>query len=525
MKLTDYELLSLKKHMELSPNKHNIIKVCMYLRKSQEDVKENSLPMQRAAIEEAIKDLNTQYKGVFTFKYGENDIYAEDDRSGVFADNREKFQEMQCNIIRKKYGACFVFKYDRFSRNTADYNAYRDRMMANGCVLLPLDIRDEGNAASTFMINMMGCVALFHAQNSAELSMAGTRNRIAENKNVGYLPYGLTSNDEKYIVIEPNEAEVVRDIFNKAKEGYSLTDIADYLMDRNILTRKGVYFSHQTIERMLRNKKYIGTFIHGDSTKKVSENKRRHKVSRLHAEETIKPNAFEAIIDEELFNEVQSILDKNKRTTYTHNLESDYLLSGLVKCGDCGANMPGDSYFSGLYKTRVENYACQIHKRDSSKCCTKNVNAKYLNKVVKKIIVDCVNILVQYDSDEFNKLLPSLTAGIEKEVDRLKKLKVKYGNEIKNAIRIQLQYPDRADIYNYVIDENNNKIKELQEEIDELTFKIEQMKNDLKVDFSDIIITENMIFSNRATARVIVQFFIKEIIVTNEEIKIVMTYD
>ena len=132
---------------------------------------------------------------------------------------------------------------------------------------------------------------------------------------------------------------------------------------------------------------------------------------------------------------------------------------------------------------------------------------------------------MQDDSDEFNKLLPSLTAGIEKEVDRLKKLKFKYGNEIKSAIRIQLQYPDRADIYNYVIDENNNKIKELQKEIDELTLKINQMKNDLKVDFSDIIITENMIFSNRATARVIVQFFINEIIVTNEEIKIVMTYD
>lgn len=89
----------------------------------------------------------------------------------------------------------------------------------------------------------------------------------------GYKPSGVTpygykwSYDRKSIEIDPNEAEVIKTIFNFAASYTGLTDIASYLNEHNYKTRKGNPWTKQSISVILNNKFYIGIVTYKEEIK------------------------------------------------------------------------------------------------------------------------------------------------------------------------------------------------------------------------------------------------------------------
>ena len=122
---TEYELKTINKGWK-SVNKNNVvtknsikkIRVCLYLRKSTEDIKDNSLKLQKDEINKFIKTINETYKSEYIFYYDENDIFSEDNVSGMQGRTRPQFDKM-LNYMEFNpgyYGVCIVYKLDRFSR-------------------------------------------------------------------------------------------------------------------------------------------------------------------------------------------------------------------------------------------------------------------------------------------------------------------------------------------------------------------------------------------------------------------------
>ena len=104
----------------------------------------------------------------------------------------------------------------------------------------------------------------------------------------GALPYGYRySSTRKDVVINGREADVVRDIFNMAVEGKSLSTIAKTLTGRGLKTRRGGKWSKQTLHCMLENDFYIGVLSYGEKLE----------------------GAHEALISQEIFNKLNN---KNK---------------------------------------------------------------------------------------------------------------------------------------------------------------------------------------------------------------------
>ena len=84
------------------------------------------------------------------------------------------------------------------------------------------------------------------------------------------------------------------------------------------------------------------------------------------------------------------MLCKRKKYNIKRGPKAKYLLTGLVKCGYCGASLGGQYTFSGTTKSYRALYRCNVAKAKIDKCQAKDINMVYLDWYVKKVITDIV---------------------------------------------------------------------------------------------------------------------------------------
>lgn len=156
---------------------------------------------------------------------------------------------------------------------------------------------------------------------------------------------GYTKNENGDLVIVPEEAEIVRLIFRLYLEGYSAKRISRYLEENGIKTATGQdKWYDSVIFKMLRNEKYMGdallqkTYTVDFMTKKRVINK--GIVPQYYVEDDHEP-----IIPKELFYRVQEELARRasinksavtRKKNQKSKFSSEYALTGLLLCGECG---------------------------------------------------------------------------------------------------------------------------------------------------------------------------------------------
>lgn len=153
------------------------------------------------------------------------------------------------------------------------------------------------------------------------------------------------------------------------------------------------------VHHMLKNRKYIGEYRFRD---------------------IVHPNAFPAIVSEELFNRVQEKMDNNKKAPARHKADDDYILTPKLRCGKCGAIMFGES---GTSRTGTVHryYKCASAKRKRG-CDKKTVRKEWIEDIVvnytmKKImddeLVDYLAERILYLLSQENTRIPELKAKLK----------------------------------------------------------------------------------------------------------------
>ena len=152
---------------------------------------------------------------------------------------------------------------------------------------------------------------------------------------------GYTKDENGNLVIDPEQAEIVKRIYREYLEGSSMDKIAKGLMADGILTGAGKMMWHtSTINKILRNEKYMGdallqkTYTTDLLTKKRIKN--NGTVPQYYVEDD-----HEAIIPKELFMQVQEELvrrrvvhksSSGRKRTYSCN----HCFAQIIVCGECG---------------------------------------------------------------------------------------------------------------------------------------------------------------------------------------------
>ena len=319
-------------------------KVAGYLRLSREDgdkEESDSIVSQKNIIESKLKELGKDFELV--------DFYIDDGYTGLNT-NRPSFQKMLNDIENKKINAIITKDLSRLSRNSFEANYYIELYFLERNVRY-ISVLDN---VDTFLKNsnndMIQFKTLMNDWYSKDISKK-VKSGVWARKDKGlYLasraPFGYEKSKENknQLIINQEQAKIVKLIFEKFDNGEKKTDIARYLEknkflapssynDRGVL-RKNVYNWKSSVGKILRNKVYLG---HTEYGKRINLSYKSQKVKFMPRDEwKIVENTHRPIIDEELFERVQRKLDVERKT---RSQRYEWLLNGLVYCKECGSQM------------------------------------------------------------------------------------------------------------------------------------------------------------------------------------------
>ena len=301
-------------------------------------------------------------------------------------DNRPAFQKMIADSKRKEWDYVLVYKFDRFSRNKFETLKHKATLKENGVQLVSATEYLPDTPERIIMESIFEGYAEYY---SAELSqkvkrgMRETRNK--GNFQGGYLLYGYKLENKK-IVIDEEQAEIIRFIYEQYSVGVYVKDIMESLNNRGILN-KGKPFARNTIYNILKNEKYSGVYRFKDE---------------------VYNNMFPQIVPTSTYEIVREKIDKNRYGK--QSTETIYLLRNKIKCGYCGSSITAEG---GTSRTGIKKryYKCMGRKLGNG--CKKSMQRK---ESLEEFVI---NATLSYLTDKSN--LDNMTSILLKQQDILAK--------------------------------------------------------------------------------------------------------
>ena len=165
--------------------------------------------------------------------------------------------------------------------------------------------------------------------------------------------------DTKKRSINTSEASTVRQIFQWFADGLSLFAIAEKLQESGIPTKANKRWHHLTVNRILRNERYIGLDVYGKYRSFAVPGGGRRVELRPKEEWKFLTGFTPPILDGDLFNRVQELLAQMDRTSSRRNTDRPrYWLTGYTYCGKCGSRVHGS-----MVRKNRRYYSCRATRK------------------------------------------------------------------------------------------------------------------------------------------------------------------
>ena len=310
-------------------------------------------------------------------------------------DNRPEFQQMIKDSDKKLFDIVLVWKLDRFARNRYDSARYKTQLKKNGVKLMSAtEIISEGPEGIILESVLEGYAEYYSADLAEKVVRGQTENILKGRCNGGRGTFGYTLDSERKFHIDPLTSPFVLESFKKYNEGSTMKEIRDWLNENGIKNPVGGAFTYNSVEHMLKNRRYIG---------------------ELKFRDVVVPDAIPPIVPLELFDDVQEKIAKNKKAPARRKAEDDYLLTTKLFCGYCGALMFGESGTSRTGEVH-RYYKCATAKKHKG-CKKKTVRKEWLEDLVvaetmkliqDDAVIDAIVAEVMELQDQENTTLPLL---------------------------------------------------------------------------------------------------------------------
>ena len=352
-----------------------------------------------------------------------------------------------------------VFKLSRFGRNAADVLSTLQVMQDFGVNLICVeDGIDSSKDAGKLMISVLSAVAEIERENIRVQTMEGRIQKAREGKwNGGFAPYGYDLVNGQLVVNE-EEAKAVRlifDLYVHKKMGGRL--IAQYLERHGILklnhrNTRGELFSAAYVREIIKNPAYCGKIAYGRrKTEKVHGTRNDYRIV-WNDDYLLCDGIHEPLVSVQDWEDAQVRLrsqgERYKRYDHRDN-EHAYLLTGLIKCPECGAGM----YVSKSVKKRKDGsnykefyyYGCKHRRLDRGHKCTfkTQIPLPLMDQAVAEVIVSLVS------RPDFSRLMAEKinaeidTTALQQEITHLEKqLRQQYAVKDKLMEEIDQLDPD-----------------------------------------------------------------------------------
>jgi len=366
-----------------------VIRCAVYVRKSTEHGLEqefNSLDNQEQAGKNYI--LSQAFQGWEYYK-----TYSDGGISGGTME-RPGLQQMLVDMSKGLVQVVVVYKVDRLSRSILDFHTMMKTFDKYNCNFVSITQSfDTSNSMGKLTLNMLLSFAQFEREVSSERVRDKIRASKAKGIWTGGIPYlGYDAIDKK-LVINETEANQVREIFESYLRLNSMTETVKYLTSIGIVSKKwktadgiergGKPICTSLLKRILTEKLYLGYIEH-----------KRNK--------TIARGEHQAIITQELFNEVQQRLDERASGKSGRSNSSPNLLSGKVYTNNGKKfinSVTKKTHLRPIYYYAVKKNYIQNTDIDP---IAKNIIVEFLNANLSSLPDDVSHILKQINFESFD---------------------------------------------------------------------------------------------------------------------------
>lgn len=400
--------------------------------------------------------------------------------------NRPKFQELLKDIKLKKFKALICYRLDRISRSVADFSSTLEILQSNNTDFISIK---ENFDTSTPMGRAMIYISSVFAQLERETIAERVRDNMIQLSKTGRWlggtpPLGFDSIRESYIdenfkernlsklTKNNEELKIVKEIFKSYKETESLNQTSKYFIINNIKGKLGGDLDKSGITNILQNPVYVKAddkvfnYLRSEGYEVFGEPNGNGllRYSQDTKDKIAAVSKHKGIIEADEWLEIQKILKSN--TFKAPNSKSNTaLLTGLLKCGNCGSNM--NIKYGSIYKNndRAFYYKCSNKtKSGGARCNSSNIKGDVAERLVLETILS-------YNEDKLMKELESL---IEKsrnvEIVKPKNLEkeISFLEDKNKRLISKLSLTDDIEISKMImneVSENKKMISKLNEEL------------------------------------------------------------
>lgn len=429
-------------------------KALIYLRVSTDKQAEKGLSIP------AQKEKCLQYASVNKYEVDEGaDIY-EDKGESARTTNRPDFLRLweRCRND-KAIKAVIVYDISRFARDRIDFALVKSDLVKRGIKILSVSEGIDETPSGQLLEGVLSTVAEFFSLQGGEKIKIGMRRKANEGTYPTRAPYGyknvreVISGDKNRAWIEVDEKEAiwVEKAFRLYATGdYSLRELTELLAEQGFPSRTGKKPYVSFMEKMLKNKIYIGWIVWGG----IENPNGKHK----------------PIISRELFDKAEAIRE-------AHNLGGNrtrkhiFILRGIAKCGECGSRWQA-GYHTNNRGKKYGLYDCQkAQKAQRVACSQKSAPLDDLEgqfaQIFKQVqlpasfvekIRDRVRTIYAKEEETYNKLAVMYASDqtkIKEQTDRLIKL---YMNNGINDERYE-EEKKKLDLEEIRLKENSTKVE------------------------------------------------------------------
>lgn len=351
--------------------------------------------------------------------------------SGKSITGRPALQQLLIDAKRKEFDIVLVWKMNRLARNILDLLKIVNLLEQKNIAFRSYsESYETATPSGKLQFHMMAAIAEFERGNIAENVKMGMLARAKEGswnggQVLGYDTVEVNSENKKRkqtkLVINENEAQTVRRIFELYTQGHGYKSIANKVNKEGHRSKKGGLFAINTIKTILTNPIYIGFIRY--NVRRDWNAKRRNNIN---PDPVLVKGKHEPIISQEIWEKAQTLLkNRSNRPNRVHS--GEFPLTGLMKCPACGAGMvlgrttnrnKDDS------KRVLEYYVCGAWKNKGTSACHSNgVRTEYAdNYVINKIAaLASSEKLIKDVVARINAGMNKKAAPLQKEYESLKK--------------------------------------------------------------------------------------------------------
>ena len=409
-------------------------------------------------------------------------IYADEGISGTRADKRPEFNKMIKDCLAGKIDYIITKSVSRFARNTVECLEFVRMLKARniGILFEEQNIDTLKCDSELYLVIYAGFAQSESESMSKNITWAFRKNfedgKVVFNysKMVGYRK-GNDGNPE----IIPEEAEIIRNIYDWFLAGKTPREIIDLLITDGIQTKCGKQkWSVGTIQSILRNEKYCGDAII-QKTVTIDCISKTHKKNTGEAPMYYVHNNHEAIVTREQFNKVQeellrrnTIVPKNaSKAISAQGRYSRYALTEIMHCDECGSRYKRCTWAKKGVRKIV--WRCMSRIEHGTQYCKNSPSLE--ESKLHQAIVRAINRFNQENETTYRLLMKASLSdalgigGSNEEMELLTR-------RIDSLNKKMMALVSEAVAEGQSIDDNEGEFKEISDEIAQLNNRVSAIK-------------------------------------------------